>query len=77
MFNEYIDVTVYGFRAYVENEDRELYDFFIPTKERRLAKKDISHMINDTDTIIGIKKDNQIFQLSFDTIKKLGKNITK
>ena len=75
VFKETIDVTVRGFKVYVENNNSELYDFFIPTNERRIAQKDVKHLLANNDKIIAIKRDNQKYQMAIDDIEKFGQKI--
>lgn len=63
-----VNVTIRGYRVYVETKYRELYDFHIPTTHHRLFKKDVQPFVNEDDEIIAIKRENHNYNVPIDTI---------
>lgn len=68
-----VNVKVRGFRIYVQKKNDDLYDFFIPTSLNRLALKQVQHFVDDSDTIIAIKRNNQDYEVAIDDIQAFGK----
>lgn len=75
VIQEKTKVTVRGFRVYVESNEKELYDLFIPTNLDKLSKKNVQHLIPDKDTILVIKRDNQHYEIAIDDIEQFGTKI--
>lgn len=70
--NESIHVTIRGFTVYIENKKGELYDIFIPTDKYKLPKKEVKHLFDENDTILHIKKNNQVYEMDINDIEHFG-----
>lgn len=70
-----VKVTIRGFRVYVENQQNELYDFFVPTSMHRLQHKNVNHLIAENDEVLLIKRDNQEYEIAIDDVEQFGTKI--
>lgn len=68
-----VDVQVKGFVIYCENEQHEMYDFFVPREHYRMSKTEAREFIPEMHKLIDIKRDYNNYTVDFEELKKISK----
>lgn len=67
----YIDVTIKGYVIYAENENHEMYDFFIPSNDYRMTKRQALRHIPVSHTLLAYRRDTKILNVKFEELQKI------
>ena len=68
---ENIQVKVKGYKIYCENQDNELYDFFIPKEQYKMSMKEAKEHVPEMHKVIAVKRDTQTYYVTFDDLKTI------
>lgn len=71
---ETIEVKVKGYKIYCENQDGELYDFFIPKQQYRMNMSEAQAYVPEMHTVIAVKRDTETVQVTYDDLKAIKLN---
>lgn len=65
---ETISVNVKGYTIYCENDQHELYDFFVPKEAYRLNKQEAQSYVPETHQLIDVKRDTKSYLVKHDDL---------
>lgn len=68
-----IQVEIKGFRLYCENDQHEMYDFFVPRQYYRMPRKDAYELIPETHKLLDIKRDRETIYVQYDALMEISK----
>lgn len=69
---ETIEVKVKGYKIYCENQNHELYDFFIPKQQQyRMSMKEAQEYVPELHTVIAVKRDTETIHVIYDELKAI------
>lgn len=68
---ETIEVNVKGYKIYCENQDSELYDFFIPKQQYRMNMTEAKNYVPEMHKIIAVKRDTETYHVTYDDLKTI------
>lgn len=68
---ETIEVKVKGYKIYCENQDGELYDFFIPKQQYRMNMSEAQAYVPEMHSVIAVKRDTEKIDVTYDDLKTI------
>ena len=68
---ETIEVKVKGYKIYCENQDHELYDFFIPKQQYRMSMYEAKNYVPEMHSVIAVKRDTEKIDVTYDDLKAI------
>lgn len=68
---ETIVVNVKGYKIYCENQDYELYDFFIPKQQYRMSMREAQKHVPESHSVIAVKRDTETIGVTYDDLKAI------
>lgn len=68
---ETIEVKVKGYKIYCENQDGELYDFFIPKQQYRMNMSEAQAYVHEMHSVIAVKRDTEKIDVTYDDLKAI------
>jgi len=68
---ESIEVKVKGYKIYCENQDHELYDFFIPKQQYRMSMNEAKEYVPEMHNVIAVKRDTETIHVTYDDLKAI------
>lgn len=68
---ETIEVKVKGYKIYCENQDGELYDFFIPKQQYRMNMSEAQAYVPEMHSVIAVKRDTEKIDVTYDDLKAI------
>ena len=71
---ETIEVKVKGYKIYCENQDGELYDFFIPKQQYRMNMSEAQAYVPEMHSVIAVKRDTEKIDVTYDDLKAIKLN---
>lgn len=69
----YIDLEIKGFTLYCHNDVSEVYDFFIPRQDYRIAKRDMMKYVPEGHTLIDSKRTSKTITVDYDELLNISK----
>lgn len=68
-----VDVQVKGFVLYCENDQHEMYDFFVPREFYRMSKTEALEYIPETHKLIDVKRDYKNYTVDLKELIEISK----
>lgn len=68
---ETIEVKVKGYKIYCENQNGELYDFFIPKQQYRMNMSEAQAYVPEMHSVIAVKRDTEKIDVTYDDLKAI------
>lgn len=68
---ETIEVKVKGYKIYCENQDHELYDFFIPKVQYRMSINEAKEHVPEMHNVIAVKRETETLHVTYDDLKAI------
>ena len=68
---ETIEVKIKGYKIYCENEQHELYDFFIPKQQYRMNMSEAKEYVPEMHNVIAVRRDTEKIHVTYDDLKAI------
>lgn len=66
-----IQVTIRGYTIYCENDQHEIYDFFVPKQSYKMNKSEALDYIPETHKLLDIKRDSEVIFVKYEELLKI------